>query len=65
MKAAFTKDEAAIFMCQEDEDPLHRWRSLTSREAQIMRYAVSGFLDKQTAAELGEHDSGASWSCHA
>jgi FixJ family two-component response regulator len=52
MEAAFNKDRAAIVMRQKDEDLLCRWRSLTRREAETMRYAVGGFLNKQTAAEL-------------
>jgi FixJ family two-component response regulator len=53
MEAAFNKDRAAIAMRQKDEDLLRRWRSLTRREAEVMRYAVAGFLNKQTAGELG------------
>jgi FixJ family two-component response regulator len=52
LESAFRKDEAAIAVRQEDEDLLRRWRSLTSREAEVMRYAVAGFLNKQTAGEL-------------
>jgi FixJ family two-component response regulator len=52
MEAAFNKDQAAMVMRENDEALLRRWRSLTRREAEVMRYAVAGFLNKQTAAEL-------------
>jgi FixJ family two-component response regulator len=53
MEAAFNKDRTAILMRQKDEDLLRRWRSLTNREAEVMRYVAGGLLNKQTAAELG------------
>jgi FixJ family two-component response regulator len=49
---AFRKDRANLAMRQEQEDLRKRWESLTSREAEVMRYVVGGFLNKQTAAEL-------------
>jgi len=52
MEAAFKKDGAALALRQENEDLRNRWKSLTSREAEVMRYVVGGFLNKQTAAEL-------------
>ena len=52
MNAAFQKDRANLVVRQENEDLRNRWRSLTSREAEVMRYVVGGFLNKQTAAEL-------------
>jgi FixJ family two-component response regulator len=52
MNAAFRKDTAALVVRQEREGLRKRWRSLTSREAEVMRYVVGGFLNKQTAAEL-------------
>jgi FixJ family two-component response regulator len=52
MQSAFSKEQAAIALRREEEDLRSRWRSLTSREAEIMRYAVGGFLNKQTAYEL-------------
>jgi len=53
MEAAFTKDRAAIIMRRKDEELLRRWRSLTRRETEVMRYTVAGFLNKQTAGDLG------------
>jgi FixJ family two-component response regulator len=52
VETAFRKDHAALAVRRQDEDLRNRWRSLTSREAEVMRYAVAGFLNKQTAAEL-------------
>jgi FixJ family two-component response regulator len=52
MEAAFAKDGAALLLRQQGGDLRNRWQSLTSREAEVMRYAVGGFLNKQTAAEL-------------
>lgn len=52
LSTAFKKDEAAIALRHEHEALRQRWRSLTSREAEVMRYVVDGFLNKQTAAEL-------------
>jgi len=48
----FQKDRANFAMRQEQEDLRNRWQSLTLREAEVMRYVVGGFLNKQTAAEL-------------
>jgi FixJ family two-component response regulator len=48
----FQKDRANLAVRQEQEDLRNRWESLTSREAEVMRYVVGGFLNKQTAAEL-------------
>ena len=53
MNAAFQKDREALVMRRKKDDLRSRWRSLTSREAEVMRYVVGGFLNKQTAAELG------------
>jgi FixJ family two-component response regulator len=52
MEAAFKKDQAAHVLHDEIEDLRNRWRSLTSREAEVMRYVVAGYLNKQTAGEL-------------
>ena len=52
MEAAFKKDEAALVLRQQSGDLRNRWRSLTPREAEVMRYVVGGFLNKQTASEL-------------
>src|SRR6187397_583123 len=52
MNAAFQKDRANLVVRQENEALRNRWRSLTSREAEVMRHVVGGFLNKQTAAEL-------------
>lgn len=49
---AFTKDRDTLAMRREHQDLRNRWRSLTSREAEVMRYVVGGFLNKQTASEL-------------
>jgi FixJ family two-component response regulator len=48
----FQKDRANLAVHQEQEDLRNRWESLTSREAEVMRYVMGGFLNKQTAAEL-------------
>ena len=52
MKRAFERGQSLLAMRQEDDNLRGRWNSLTSREAEIMRYVVDGFLNKQTAAEL-------------
>lgn len=52
LSTAFKKDKAAIALRHERESLRKRWKSLTSREAEVMRYVVDGFLNKQTAAEL-------------
>ena len=52
MEAAFKKDGAVLQLRQQSQDLRKRWQSLTSREAEVMRYAVGGFLNKQTASEL-------------
>ena len=52
IEAAFKKDAAALVLRERSRDLRNRWQSLTSREAEVMRYAVGGFLNKQTAAEL-------------
>ena len=52
MQSAFRKEQATIALRREEEDLRKRWRSLTSREAEVMRYVVGGFLNKQTAYEL-------------
>jgi FixJ family two-component response regulator len=52
MEAAFKKDRAALAAKLQEEELYRRWRSLTSREAEVMRYVVAGFLNKQTAGEL-------------
>jgi DNA-binding CsgD family transcriptional regulator len=52
METAFKKDNAASAATLQEEELYRRWRSLTSREAEVMRYVVAGFLNKQTAGEL-------------
>jgi FixJ family two-component response regulator len=52
MQSAFSKEQAAISLRRKEEDLRNRWRSLTPREAEVMRYVVGGFLNKQTAYEL-------------
>jgi len=52
MLSAFEIDRRNLLLRDENEKLRGRWRSLTSREAEVMRYAVDGFLNKQTAAEL-------------
>jgi FixJ family two-component response regulator len=52
MQSAFSKEQAAIALRGKEQDLRNRWRSLTPREAEVMRYVVGGFLNKQTAYEL-------------
>ena len=52
MQSAFRMDQTAFALRREEEELRNRWRSLTSREAEVMRYVVGGFLNKQTAYEL-------------
>jgi FixJ family two-component response regulator len=52
MEIAFKKDQALLAARLREDDLYRRWQSLTSREAEVMRYVVAGFLNKQTAAEL-------------
>ncbi|WP_263356758.1 response regulator transcription factor [Acidicapsa ligni] len=52
MQSAFKREQVALALRREEEDLRNRWRSLTSREAEVMRYVVGGFLNKQTAYEL-------------
>jgi len=50
--SAFDTDQALRAQRQAAAELRSRWESLTTREAEIMHYAVRGFLNKQTAAEL-------------
>lgn len=52
IRTAFEKDEQVIAIRRENDSLRRRWKSLTSREAEVMRYVVDGFLNKQTASEL-------------
>jgi FixJ family two-component response regulator len=52
MEAAFERDRSARALRQYNQSLRSRWRSLTPREAEVMRYVVDGFLNKQTAGEL-------------
>jgi FixJ family two-component response regulator len=52
MEAAFNRHASAITMQRENAVLRGRWQSLTSREAEVMRYVVDGFLNKQTAGAL-------------
>jgi FixJ family two-component response regulator len=52
METAFQKDHAALVATMQEEELYRRWKSLTSREAEVMRYVVAGYLNKQTAGEL-------------
>jgi len=50
--SAFDTDQTLRAQRQAEAELRNRWESLTSREAEIMHYAVRGFLNKQTAAAL-------------
>ncbi|WP_052200906.1 response regulator transcription factor [Terriglobus sp. TAA 43] len=52
LEGAFQKDKFSRIVRLEQEALLNRWRSLSRREAEVVRYAVRGFLNKQTAAEM-------------
>jgi FixJ family two-component response regulator len=52
INAAVLADQAALERRRAHQDLRDRWHSLTPREAEVMRYVVNGFLNKQTAAEL-------------
>ncbi len=52
MENAFNRHASALTIRHENEILRSRWLSLTSREAEVMRYVVDGFLNKQTAGEL-------------
>jgi FixJ family two-component response regulator len=52
MEAAFRRHASTLRFWGEHEALRRRWLSLTSREAEVMRYVVDGFLNKQTAGEL-------------
>ncbi|WP_047495411.1 response regulator transcription factor [Terriglobus sp. TAA 43] len=52
IESAFDADRRLRAELQETAELRSRWASLTTREAEIMHYAVRGFLNKQTAAEL-------------
>ena len=52
IRTAFEVDRQNLLLRDESERLRSRWHSLTSREAEVMRYVVGGFLNKQTAAEL-------------
>ena len=53
METAFNRHASALTIRRDNEILRNRWHSLTSREAEVMRYVVEGFLNKQTAGELG------------
>src|SRR5262249_50107546 len=53
VKLAFTQDQKNRDAQVECVSLLTRWQTLTPREAEVLRYTVAGFLNKQAAAELG------------
>jgi len=52
IESAFDADRRLRAQLRETAELRSRWKSLTTREAEIMHYTVRGFLNKQTAAEL-------------
>jgi FixJ family two-component response regulator len=53
VEAAFSQDRRNRYERVERSSLLRRWNSLTPREQDVFQYTVSGFLNKQAAAELG------------
>lgn len=53
VELAFAQDQKNRDTQVERVSLLARWHSLTPREAEVLRYTVAGFLNKQAAAELG------------
>jgi DNA-binding CsgD family transcriptional regulator len=53
VEVAFAQDRRKRLERVERSSLLRRWNSLTPREREVFQFTVAGFLNKQSAAELG------------
>jgi FixJ family two-component response regulator len=56
LRQAIERDSAALGAKQKMDELRHRFESLTAREREVMKLVVSGLLNKQIAAELGNSE---------
>jgi FixJ family two-component response regulator len=53
VRAAFERDRVQRMQDQDQRDLRTRFEMLTERERNVMKFVIAGFLNKQTAAQIG------------
>ena len=53
VRAAFERDRMQRIQDQDQRDLRTRFEMLTERERNVMKFVIAGFLNKQTAAQIG------------
>jgi len=53
VRAAFERDRMQRIQDQDQRDLRARFEMLTERERKVMKFVIAGFLNKQTAAQIG------------